>query len=328
MVVIKKKLADLMIGSILLIIGVLFLLNNLDVVYLEHSLFWSPFFVVLSLLFFFYYWRERGSWWAVIPGVILLALAAIIFFDYLRLFDGGIFGSIFLWGMAVAFLLVYLVDRKKWWALIPFWVSLILGATAFLETRHGWPCGLGGTVFLAGMGLGFLGVYLLNRKQWWAFIPCLIFIALSGVVLTTVTFSLAGAIGGTVFLWGAGLAFLLLYWRDKNNWWAIIPGGAMLVLGVYPLMAGFHWHGDGIKGFWFFFGMGLVFGSLYLIRDEKNRLQWAKFPFLALTAFSVFILLASYYDLLGRVGFPALLFLIGIYMIYRWAVGKRAVNQE
>ncbi len=328
MVVIKRKLADLMIGSILLIIGVLFLLNNLDVVYLEHSLFWSPFFVVLSLLFFFYYWRERGSWWAVIPGVILLALAAIIFFDYLRIFDGGIFGSIFLWGMAVAFLLVYLVDRKKWWALIPFWVSLILGATALLGTRHGWPHGLGGAVFLAGLGLGFLGVFLLNRKHWWALFLCAVFIALSGVVLVVETGHLPGAFGGTVFLWGAGLAFLLLYWRDKNNWWAIIPGGTLLVVGVYPLMEGLHWHGNGFKGFWFFFGMGLVFGSLYLIRDEKNRLQWAKFPFLALTAFSVFILLVSYYGLLGRVGFPILLLLLGFIMIYRWAVSRKAVNEE
>lgn len=324
----RKKLADLMIGSILLIIGVLFLLNNLDVVYLESSLFWAPFFVVLSLLFFIYYWRERGSWWAVIPGVITLTLALIIFFDYLRLFSGGVLGSIFLWGTAVAFLLVYLVDRKNWWALIPFWVTLILGATAIVETSHRFASGLGGAIFLAGMGLGFLGVYILNRSNRWALLPCLVFIALSGVVLVEVARLLPGMIGGTVFLWGAGLGFLVLYWLDRKNWWAVIPGGTLLVLGVYPLMAGFHWQGDGFKGFWFFFGMGLVFGSLYLIRDEENRLQWAKVPFIVLTAFSVFILLVSYYDLLGKVVFPVVLLLLGVYMIYKSAVRKREVERE
>lgn len=326
--VLKRKLADLMIGSILLIIGALFLLNNLDVIYLESSLFWSPFFVVLSLLFFLYYWRERGSWWAVIPGIIMLALAAIIFFDYLRLFGGGVLGGIFLWGIAVGFLLVYLTDKKKWWALIPFWATLILGATAILATSPGLPSGLGGAVFLAGMGVGFLGVFLLNRKQWWALLPCLVFIALSGVVLVVVTGHLAEAIGGTVFLWGAGLAFLALYWINRNNWWAIIPGGTLLVVGVYPLMEGFHWGGGGFKGFWFFFGMGLVFGALYLIRNEKYRLQWAKIPFIVLIAFSVFILLVSYYAPLGKFGFPAILLLLGIYMIYKSTVRKKAVDRK
>jgi len=283
---------------------------------------------VLSLLFFLYYWRERGSWWAVIPGVILLTLALIIFFDYLHIFDGGVLGGIFLWGTAVAFLLVYLVDRTRWWALIPFWGSLILGVTAILETRYRLPSGLGGAVFLAGIGLGFLAVFLMNRRNWWALLPCWVFIALSGVVLVEITGFIPGMIGGTVFLWGAGLGFLALYWRDKSNWWAIIPGGSLLVLGVYPLMSGFHWHGDGFKGFWFFFGMGLVFGSLYLIRDEKNRLQWAKVPFLALSGFSIFILLVSYYSLFGKIVLPALLLLLGIYMIYKASVRDRAVNRE
>ena len=100
------------------------------------------------------------------------------------------------------------------------------------------------------------------------------------------------------------------------------------MLGVYPLMAGFRWDGDAFKGFWFFFGMGLVFGSLYLIRDEKNRLQWAKVPFIVLTAFSVFILLVSYYALLGKVVFPVVLLLLGVYMIYKSAVRSRRVDRE
>lgn len=104
----------IVLGVILLMGGGLLLAQTMGYLKNASDLFWGSIFLIagvafLSLLF-------GGNWWAVFPGMTLLALGVEIFFSD-RL---GIFGGVvFLGGIAIAFWLVYWMDRSRWWALIP-----------------------------------------------------------------------------------------------------------------------------------------------------------------------------------------------------------------
>ncbi len=97
----------------------------------------------------------------------------------------------------------------------------------------------GGSIVLAGIGIGFLLVYLFESRNWWALIP-------GGILLTLAL--VAGLDGlnpgfGTagVFFLGTGMTFAmvaLLPTPQGDMRWAWIPSGILCVSGVIFLMVG------------------------------------------------------------------------------------------
>jgi len=72
---------------------------------------------------------------------------------------------------------------------------------------------------------------------------------------------------GAIFFAG-GAAFLIVFSRDRLQWWALIPGFALLGLGVATL-------GGGAAGSWFLGLLGAGFAAIYL---SDNRHWWAIIP--------------------------------------------------
>jgi len=82
-------------------------------------------FVGSALPFVYIFARNRrANWWALIPGGVLAfmgvatALGEIVGGEWVALFV--------LLGIALAFLVVFLVDRRNWWALIPAGVMTLV----------------------------------------------------------------------------------------------------------------------------------------------------------------------------------------------------------
>jgi hypothetical protein len=68
---------------------------------------------------------RADNWWALIPGGILALMGVAVTLGELV---GGDWVAVFvLWGIALAFVLVFLADRRNWWALIPAGVMTIVG---------------------------------------------------------------------------------------------------------------------------------------------------------------------------------------------------------
>ena len=174
-------------GILLIAAGIFFLLQNMGWFGNLSDLIWTGLFGVGALTFLYVFFsRPTEQWWAAIPGFTLLGLSAIIFLDnYGPRFVQPLTGSIFLGSIAVAFLLVYLVNREMWWAIIPGGALTTIAVVASLENVHGLNTG---TVFFLGLGLTFLLLGLLSQRtdepQAWAFIPAVVLIAL-GVLIGT-----------------------------------------------------------------------------------------------------------------------------------------------
>lgn len=83
------------------------------------------------------------------------------------------------------------------------------------------------------------------------------------------------------YIWAAlfaltGIAFIVVYFRDREQWWAIIPGLTLLGIGVVAVLADFM---PGQMGAWLgaaFLGMiGLAF---WLVFFSRRDFWWAIIP--------------------------------------------------
>ncbi len=171
-------------GVLLILGGVLFLLQNLGLIEFA-GIFWAILLSIAGIFFLSIYSANRLSWWAIIPGVSLLSLATASIVEYLfpKLSETWS-GLIALAGIGVSFLIVYLLDRRRWWAIIPMGVMFSIGLVLGLENYL--PSSATGGVFLIGLGITFGLVIILSDKKSqmnWAWIPAVILTVL-GVILS------------------------------------------------------------------------------------------------------------------------------------------------
>lgn len=171
----------LLVGSLLIVGGLVYLLQNLGVITWGSAV-WAGGFAVGGLVFLYWFVRERAAWWAIIPGLTLLALGAIMTLDLIR--PGASWtGSLLLGGIGLSFWIIYLRDRQHWWAIIPGGVLMTLAVIAGLDEMT-LPIDTGG-LFFVGLGVTFLLVALVPTQagqQRWAFFPAAALLAM-GVLI-------------------------------------------------------------------------------------------------------------------------------------------------
>lgn len=179
-------------------------------------------------------------------------------------------------------------------------ILIAVGAFAILG-NSGLFGGMGNMIFAIGIGTG--GLYLLrqfmrNRQQLWASIAGSV---LAGLALASMT----GAMAGFYFLAMIGLGFIIIYHKQPEHWWAIIPGGALWTLATVAASEVLlpRWDASAL----FFAGLAATFGYLY-----KLGRGWSIYP--AIVLFMVAFLNFSFS---GGWIVPALLIAAGFYIIQR-----------
>lgn len=197
-----KKFDPRILGGALLVVGgVLFLLQELEVVAVNQWV-WPILFGIGSLLYLYVFLTDRAYWWAPIPGCALLGLTGLLVWEEVEPHSSDAWGAtLFLSGIGLGFLLVYLRRRTFWWVIIPagalFSVALATGLAPSLKLRAG------GFLFL-GLALTFAALHL-ARKPWerWPLIT-------AGVLLII---GLVAIISPDVieYLWPAALVGVGLY---------------------------------------------------------------------------------------------------------------------
>ena len=124
---------------------------------------------------------------------------------------------------------------------------------------------------------------------------------------------LGGLLSGSLFLAALSVAFWLVYLRDRQHWWAMIPGGVLATLAIVSAMGDIvPWiETEGL----FFLGLALTFGLVYLLPGLGSRQSWALIPAGILFVIGAIVTLATS-SLLSFV-WPVVLIAIGLVLVYR-----------
>lgn len=200
----KRIEPSFVIGLILILVGGLFILQNMGILDNVGDVFWGGVFLAAGALFLFAF--ITGSWWAVIPGLTLAGLGVLILLpDPLEKYGG----ALFLGSISLAFWLVFVTAmRERWWAIIPAGTLTTLAIVSFLPEFVG---GIEtGAFFFFGLAVTFALVALLAGMRW-AWYPAAALGALGLVVLLAIG-DIANYIMAAVLI-GAGAFLLYRYFR-------------------------------------------------------------------------------------------------------------------
>lgn len=200
--------------------------------------------------------------------------------------------TLVIWALAVGFLLAFRPSSRRWWPIIPVGVLFFAGVEIGIEQFGVFGNTEGPIVLLYGLALTFFAVHLVNRKMNW---PLIVAGAMGLIALgiTADTFMPGSDLGPAVFTFCLGLVFLVIHFRRRHVWWPVIPGGLLCLVALTIQME----EALGIKEPWsvgfFFLGFAAIFGYLYLISNDVNKLTWARYPAVALAGIAVFILVVE-----------------------------------
>jgi hypothetical protein len=316
----KAKTINVLWGILLILAGGLFLAQNLGFFADLAPSVWALIFAGISLLFFIsYFINGLNQWGWLFPAFISAGIALTIFLAESGA-SGGIVAAPVLIGVALPFLGLVLVDRRSnWWALIPAWTLLVIGAIVLLADLVAGE--FIAFLVLFGVALPFLFVFLLDRSRRWALIPLYVLTAVGLIPILSLIGS-GEAIGATVMFLIA-LPFFVVYLWSKENWWALLPAGITGTIGVVVLLAGLPTAGmdkTALMNGVMFLGIAATFGVLWLRRSSQPT-GWAVYPAAVLALMGVLALaLGTRSDLL----WPLAIILAGLLLLLNSLRSKKA----
>ena len=164
------------------------------------------------------------------------------------------------------------------------------------------------------VGGGFIAAYLSQRAHWWRLIPGWTLLALAAMVWLSVQPGFNRSVTAGVLFVGLALAFAHIYLvRPSEHWWAIIPGGFMLVLGIVISLSSSIERLETLATL-LFVGMGTVFYLLYLLAGRRRH-WWALIPGTVLVLFGVYVLVLERQDENEFLRWwPAILIVVGLFI--------------
>ena len=127
--------------------------------------------VLIAIPFLAVFLLNRENWWALIPGWVLLTIGVMVFLLDQNLLPGDLVPLYVLSSIGMPFLVVYLMNRENWWALIPAYVLLNIATMVTLivfDLLDGFAIP---AYIMFSIAIPFVVVFLINRSQRWALIP-------------------------------------------------------------------------------------------------------------------------------------------------------------
>jgi hypothetical protein len=266
---------------------------------------WVVIEVGAALVFVITYFLDGTKKWVwLLPAFISAGMAIDLSKELTSLFHTQPNGVPIMIGIALWFLVGFLLNRNRWWLLIPAYGLIIAAVETAINTMIV-PSVLYGEnsptlllAFSSGAGimlmlaLSFFVVYLVSKKSWWALIPAGGLTTISLVVALQFftpgnQTSLIGAYMGVFFL-GFAITFGILWLRRETQptQWAIYPSAGLFTLAGLSFIIGNSWNNlsDQAKGICFAVASAGCFVGYFL--HGLRKWGWL-FPTLICAAFAV-----------------------------------------
>lgn len=221
-------------GSLLIVFGVM---SFVETIFNPTPWLWVAVLAISGLGVFAVYLTDRSEWGFLITTYALWATAILIALAVLDIVPGTFIAIYVLVAIALPFLLVYLRDRNNWWALIPSYVLLAIGAMLLLTEWSILPDDFVATFVLAAIALPFLVVFLRDRTNWWALIPAYVLLVV-GIMVPLLDYNVLTDLWIPAYIMFAiAIPFFVVYVLNPKEWWPLIPAGIMAVVGSSFLLS-------------------------------------------------------------------------------------------
>lgn len=132
---------------------------------------------------------------------------------------------------------LYFSDRSEAWLLIPGYALLAVALLIALVTVDILMDEAIAFYVLSAIALPFLVVFFRDRAQWWALIPAYVLFVVGLMVALIGWGILDDLLVPAYVMFAIAIPFFVVFARDTRNWWALIPGGILAVIGLSFLIA-------------------------------------------------------------------------------------------
>lgn len=171
-------------------------------------------------------------------------------------------------------------------------------------------------------GLGVFGLYFSDRSEAWLLIPGYALLAVALLIaLVTVDILMDEAIAFYV-LSAIALPFLVVFFRDRAQWWALIPAYVLFVVGLMVALIGWGILDDLLVPAYVMFAIAIPFFVVFA-RDTRN--WWALIPGGVLAVIALSFLIA---EAAAQYIAPVLLILVGAWILARQFMQKEPAQEQ
>lgn len=199
----------------------------------------------------------------------------LIVFGLIGLANSYLDVSVWIWigvlaASGVGVLAVYFIDRNEWWVLIPAYVLLLIAGMLALIELNVLRDPFIATFVLVSIALPFLYVFYQDRNAWWSLIPAYVMLSIAVMVPLVELNIMRDAFVATYVLGTIALPFLLVYIRDRQNWWALIPAYVLIAIGLMVGVMEMGYLSDLLIPAFVMFTIAIPFLYVYL----RNPKEW------------------------------------------------------
>jgi hypothetical protein len=312
----NKKRASIFWGTLLIAGGAYALASTVGYEVTQDPTVWAFIFGGISVVSLIFYFADGvKNWGWLFPVGIFGALSITSALVAREVNDPAMAAPLFI-GIGLPFVVAFIIDRTRhWWALIPAGAMAFLTLVLFAVDRVAgeWI----GSGFLFILAATFFLVYLSKRAGWAAIVAYVMFVVGFTPLMAMTS---RPELSGVIMLFAIGLPFLYVYRKSPERWWAIIPAGILLTLGVVTaivLIPGIpsEKYDNRIGNSLFYAGAAATFAVAWL----RHHKRWA----MVVTILAV--IMAVITALFGEIqqSWPVVIILVGAYLLYT-ALRKRA----
>ncbi|MFC1922681.1 hypothetical protein ACFLY4_05275 [Chloroflexota bacterium] len=172
----------------------------------------------------------------LVLGGLLIVFGILAFLDIYIDLGAWVWVAVLTVG-GLAIYAVYAVERTEKWMLIISYTMLAVAGLVTLLTLGLLPDPFVATYVLLAIGLPFLAAFLFNRMNWGFLIPAYVLLVIGLMVPLIDLGVLNGTLIATYVLIAIAIPFFVVYILNTKNWWALIPGGILALIGFGFLIA-------------------------------------------------------------------------------------------
>ncbi|MBI5351492.1 MAG: hypothetical protein HZB50_02510 [Chloroflexi bacterium] len=229
----KPKYSNLFAGIVLILLGAFIFTEQMGYVQELSPRTGMLVFAFASLFFLaIYFLNGIQKWGWLFPAFIFAALSGVLAIVSAELYE-TLIPALILSSIAIPFLVAFLLNHSRRWALIPFFILALIGLVPALSNMFNGDAM--GSLILGMLGVSFLVAYFTIPSAWWGIIPAGFFLSIS--VMIAANNFIDGSLSVALMFSGWALTSIILWKRHRLQLASFFAIALIVLTGIMLLIS-------------------------------------------------------------------------------------------